>query len=170
MRPRLQGHAGGGRGTPSRARAWRDPAVMAADQGQAPVEGGVRCRHDPRLVVASVCGQKPYRRDGLVRVMPLAWLVSAVTPRRRRHQLARPQATGPNPLQPPTERPTGRWVVQRRDGMPRVRVTVPGKLHDRLEGLQEVTRPILRVCGERGCRLYHMAPGEGCSMSEIMWV
>jgi hypothetical protein len=72
--------------------------VMAADQGQAQVAGDVRCRHDPRLLVSAVGVKKPCRRDGLVRVMPLAWLVDAVSPRRRRQPLARPQATGPNPL------------------------------------------------------------------------
>ena len=84
-----------------------------------------------------------------------------MTPRRLRHQVACPGETGPNQSNPPTARPTVRGVFHRLEGSPRVRVTGPGKVHDRLEGLHEVPINILRVCGEEVCRLYHMSPGSG---------
>ena len=90
--------------------------------------------------------------------MTLALLVYSVTQRRLRQQLARQQATVPNQLQQPTERPTWRWVFQRLAGIHRVRVTVQGELHDLIEGLNEVTRQILRLCGDRVCHLYQIAP------------
>jgi hypothetical protein len=83
----------------------------------------------------------------------------SVTPRRRRQQLARQPVTVPNQLQQATERPTLRWVVQRLEGIHRVRVTVQGELHDLIDGLNEVTRQILRLFGERGCHLDQIAPG-----------
>jgi hypothetical protein len=167
MRPRMPVNAGVVRGPHSSASAGSDPEVMAADQGQAPVDGGVRVRPDPRVLVASWCVTTPCRSAGLLMVMTLAWLVDSVTQRRRRQQLARQPATVPNPLQQPTERPTWRGGFPRLDGMHRVRVTVQGERHDRLEGLHEVTRQRLRWFGERVWRLYHMAPGEGGSMSVL---
>jgi transposase len=92
-------------------------------------------------------------------VMTLALLVYTVTQRRLRHQLARQQATVPNQLQQPTERPTLRWVFQLLEGIHRVRVTVQGELHDLIEGLNDVTRQVLRLFGERVCRLSQIAPG-----------
>lgn len=145
-------------GTTSSASALSDPAVLAAYKGQAQVEGGFRFLKDPRLCVSSWFVHKPCRIEGLLMVMPLALLVYSVTQRRRRQQLARQQATGPNQLQQPSERPTLRWVFQRLEGIHRVRVTVPGELHDLLEGLHEGTRQILRVVGDRVCHLYQIAP------------
>jgi hypothetical protein len=76
-----------------------------------------------------------------------------VTPRRLRHPWARPGETGPNPINQPTARPTWRWVVPRLEGIHRVRVSVPGQVHDLIAGLHEVQITILRLCGEEGCRL-----------------
>ena len=59
----------------------------------------------------------------------------------------------------PTERPTLRWVFQLLEGIHRVRVTVQGKVHNLIEGLNEVQITILRLFGEEVCRLYHISPG-----------
>jgi transposase len=103
--------------------------------------------------------KKPCRIEGLLMVMTLALPVYSVTQRRLRQQLAGQQATVPNQLQQQTERPTLRWVFQRLEGIHRVRVTVQAEIHDLIEGLNEVTRQVLRLFGERVCRLDHIAPG-----------
>jgi hypothetical protein len=82
-----------------------------------------------------------------------------VTQRRLRHQLARQGETVPNPINPPTARPTLRWIFQLLEGIHRVRVTVPGQVHDLIEGLNEVQIKILRLFGEEVCRLYQISPG-----------
>jgi transposase len=145
-------------GTNISARALSDPEGMAAYKGQARVEGGFRFLKDPRFFVSSLFVKKPGRIEGLLMVMTLALLVYSVTQRRLRQQLARQQATVPNQLQQPTERPTLRWVFQLLEGTHRVRVTIQGELHDLIEGLKEVTRQIPRLFGERVCRLYHIVP------------
>ena len=159
MRHRMQVNACFVLGTNISASALSDPEVMAAYKGQAQVEGGFRFLKDPLFFVSSLFVKKPCRIEGLLMVMTLALLVYSVTQRRLRQQLARQQATVPNQLQQPTERPTLRWVFQRLEGIHRVRVTVQGEIHDLIEGLNEVTRQILRLFGERVCRLYQIAPG-----------
>ena len=131
---------------------------MRADKGPAQAEGGVRLRKDPRFVVASLCVKKPGRIHGLLMVMTLALLVYAVAPRRLRHQLARQRETVPNQLHQPTARPTLRGVFQRLEGIHRGRLTMPGKIHDLIEGLNEVHMKILRLFGEEVRRLYHISP------------
>jgi transposase len=159
LRHRLQGNAGLVLGTNISARALSDPEGIAAYKGPAQVEGGLRFLTDPLCFVSALFVKKPCRIEGLLMVMTLALLVYSVTQRRRRHQLARQQATVPNQLHQPTERPTVRWVFPRLAGIHRVRVTVQGELHDLIEGLNEVTRQILRLFGERVCHLYQIAPG-----------
>ena len=59
----------------------------------------------------------------------------------------------------PTPSPTLRWIVQRLDGLQRVRVTVQGQVHDLLEGLNDVQSKVLRWFGAQVCRLYQISPG-----------
>ncbi len=146
-------------GTNISTSALSDAEVIAAYKGQSQVEGGCRFLKDPLFFVSSLLVKKPCRIAGLLMVMTLALLVYSVTQRRLRQQLARQQATVPNQVQQPTERPTLRWVFQRLEGIHRVRVTVQGELHDLIEGLHEVTRHLLRLFGERVCRFYQIAPG-----------
>jgi transposase len=136
-----------------------DLAVMAADKGQAQAEGGFRLLKNPLFVVSSLVVNKPWRIQGLLMVMTFARLVYSVTQRRVRHQLARQGETVPNQINRPTARPTLRWVFQRLAGMHRVRVTVPGQVHDLIEGLNEVHIKLLRLCGDEVCRLYQISPG-----------
>ena len=96
---------------------------------------------------------------GLLLVMTFALLGDAVTQRRLRHPLARQRETVPHQINQPTARPPLRWVFPRREGRHRVRVTRPGQVHDRLDGLHEGHLNLLRVCGGEGCRLYHISPG-----------
>jgi len=58
----------------------------------------------------------------------------------------------------PTPRPTWRWLFQLLEGIHRVRVTVQDKVHDVIEGLNEVTIKILCLFGEGVCRLYQISP------------
>jgi hypothetical protein len=145
-------------GSPLAARPLREPAVMAASQGPAQAEGGVRLRQEPRLLVASWCVQQPGRMHGRLRVLTFALRGSAVTPRRRRHPWAHQGETGPHQSHHPTARPTWRWVFPRREGMQRVRVTVPGQVHALSDGLNEVPINSLRFCGAEGCRRDQMSP------------
>jgi hypothetical protein len=92
-------------------------------------------------------------------VMTCALLVYSVTQRRLRHQLAHHNATLPNQINQPTERPTLRWVFQLLEGIHRVRMTVQGTVHDLIEGLNTVQIKILRLFGEEVCRLYQISPG-----------
>jgi hypothetical protein len=73
-----------GRGPTSDVSELSAAEVLAASKAQAPGEGGVRFRNDPRFVVASWLIKQPNRLDGLRRVMPLALLVDSVAQRRRR--------------------------------------------------------------------------------------
>jgi len=71
-------------GTTIDVSALSDAAVIAADNGQAPVEGGFRLLNDPRYCVASWFRKKPTRIEGRLMVMTLALLVDAVAHRRLR--------------------------------------------------------------------------------------
>jgi transposase len=146
-------------GTNIDATQWRDPAVIHADKAQAQLEGGFRLLKDPLCFVSSLCVNKPCRIQGLLMVMTLALLVYSVTPRRLRQQVARQNATIPNPINQPTERPTLRWVFQLWEGIHRVRVTGQETVHDLIAGLNAVQIKILRLVGEEGCRLYQISPG-----------
>ena len=146
-------------GTTMVASQRRDGEGLAADPGQAHAAGGCRLLKDPRCLVSSLLVKTPCRRHGRLMVLTCALRVYAVTPRRLRQPWARRGATGPNQLNPPTARPPWRWVFQRLAGMHRVRVTVPGKVHDLLEGLHEVPIKIWRVFGGEVCRLYHISSG-----------
>jgi transposase len=136
-----------------------DPEVMQAYKAQAQAEGGFRFLKDPLFFVSSLFVKKPCRIQGLLMVMTLALLVYSVTQRRLRHHLARQNETLPNQINQPTERPTLRWVFQLLEGIHRVRVTVQGKVHDLIEGLNAVQIKILRLFGEEVCRLYQISPG-----------
>lgn len=147
-----------GLGTTISASEVSDPAAIAADNRQSRVEGGLRWRNDPRLFVASGCVNKPRRLAGLLMGMPLAWLVSSVTPRRRRQRFAAPHQTVPHPIHHPTTAPTVRWVFPLLDGLHRVRVTGHGPGHERIERLTHGQITMLRVLGHAVCHLYHISP------------
>ena len=133
--------------------------VIAAYKGQAQAEGGFRCLKDPLLFVSSLFVKKPCRIPGLLMVMTCALLVYSVTQRRLRRHVARQNEPRPNQMNQPTVRPTLRWVFQLLEGIHRVRVTVQGKVHDLIAGLNEVQINILRLFGEEVCRLYQISPG-----------
>ncbi len=136
-----------------------DPAVIQAYQAQAQAEGGFRFLKDPLFFVSSLFVKKPCRIQGLLMVMTGALLVYSVTQRRLRQQWARHNETVPTQINQPTARPTVRWVFQLLEGIHRVRVTVQGKVHDLIEGLNAVQIKILRLFGDQVCRLYQISPG-----------
>jgi transposase len=136
-----------------------DPAVIQAYKAQAQAEGGFRFLKDPLFFVSSLFVKKPCRIQGLLMVMTCALLVYSVTQRRLRQQLARHNETVPTQINQPTARPTLRWVFQLLEGIHRVRVTVQGKVHDLIEGLNAVQIKILRLFGDQVCRLYQISPG-----------
>jgi transposase len=146
-------------GTNIATRHVSDPEVIQAYKAQAQAEGGFRFLKDPLFFVSSLFVKKPCRIQGLLMVMTLALLVYSVTQRRLRQQLARQGTTVPNQINQPTERPTLRWVFQLLEGIHRVRVTMQDKVHDLIEGLNEVQIKILRLFGEEVCRLYQISPG-----------
>ena len=146
-------------GTNIKAKALSDKQVIAAYKAQSQVEGGFRFLKDPLFFVSSLFVKKPTRIQGLLMVMTLALLVYSVTQRRLRRQLAHQNETIPNQINQPTERPTLRWVFQLLDGIHRVHVTVQGKVHDLIEGLNEVQIKILRLFGHEVCQLYQISPG-----------
>jgi transposase len=104
--------------------------VIRAYKAQSGVEGGFRFLKDPLFFVSSLFVKKPSRIQGLLTVMTLALLVYSLTQRRLRQQLADHNATIPNQIHQPTERPTLRWVFQLLEGIHRVRVMVQGQVHD----------------------------------------
>jgi transposase len=105
-----------------------DAEVLRAYKAQSGVEGGCRLLKDPLFCVSSLFVKKPRRIQGLLMVMTLALLVYSLPQRRLRQQLAAPNATIPNQLHQPTERPTLRWVFQLLEGIHRVRVMVQGQV------------------------------------------
>lgn len=146
-------------GTNIDASQLSDAEVIRAYKGQAQAAGGFRFLKDPLFFVSSLFVKRPSRIQGLLMVMTSALLVYAVAQRRLRQQLVRQNATVPNQIQQPTQRPTLRWVFQLLEGIHRVRVTVQGHVHDLIEGLNEVKIKILRLFGEGVCRLYQISPG-----------
>jgi len=146
-------------GTNIEASQLSDREVIAAYKGQAQAEGGFRFLKDPLFFVSSFFVKKPCRIQGLLMVMTFALLVYSVTQRRLRRQLAHQNETVPNQINQPTARPTLRWVFQLLAGIHRVHATVQGKVHDLIEGLNEVKIKILRLFGEEVCRLYQISPG-----------
>jgi transposase len=146
-------------GTNIDASELRDAAVITAYKGQSQVEGGFRFLKDPLCFVSSLFVKKPSRIDGLLMVMTLALLVYSVAQRRLRAQLATHQETVPNPIKQPTTSPTLRWVFQLLEGIHRIRMTVQGQAHDRIEGLNDVQIKILRLFGNAVCRLYQISTG-----------
>jgi transposase len=146
-------------GTNIEAEQVSDADVITAYKGQAQAEGGFRFLKDPLFFVSSLFVKKPCRIQGLLMVMTLALLVYSVTQRRLRQQLVHQGETVPNQINQPTERPTLRWVFQLLEGIHRIRVTMQGKVHDLIEGLNEVQIKILRLFGEEVCRLYQISPG-----------
>jgi transposase len=135
-----------------------DAEVIAAYKGQAQVEGGFRFLKDPLFFVSSLFIKKPNRIEGLLMVMTLALLVYSVAQRRLRKQLAKYHETVPNHINQPITSPTLRWVFQLLEGIHRVRVTLQGRVHDLIEGLNDVQINILRLFGEHVCCLYQIAP------------
>jgi transposase len=145
-------------GTNISASELSDPAAIAAYKSQSRVEGGFRLLKDPLFFVSSLFVKKPSRIEGLLMVMTLALLVYSVTQRRLRQQLAAHHQTVPNQIHQPTTSPTLRWVFQLLDGIHRVRVTVQGHVHDRIERLTDVQINILRLFGNEVCHLYQISP------------
>jgi transposase len=145
-------------GTNISASELSDPAAIAAYKSQSRVEGGFRLLKDPLFFVSSLFVKKPSRIEGLLMVMTLALLVYSVTQRRLRQQLAAHHQTVPNQIHQPTTSPTLRWVFQLLDGIHRVRVTVQGRVHDRIESLTNVQINILRLFGHEVCHLYQISP------------
>ena len=133
--------------------------VIAAYKGQSHVEGGFRFLKDPLFFVSSLFVKKPNRIEGLLMVMTLALLVYSVAQRRLRKQLAKHHETVPNQIHQPTTSPTLRWVFQLLEGIHRVRVMVQGQVHDLIEGLHDVQIKILRLFGNKVCRLYQISAG-----------
>jgi transposase len=136
-----------------------DAQVIQTYKAQAQVEGGFRFLKDPLFFVSSLFVKKPCRIQGLLMVMTCALLVYSITQRRLRRQLSRQHETIPNQINQPTDRPTLRWVFQLLEGIHRVRVTVQGRVHDLIEGLNEVQMKVLRLFGEKVCQLYQISPG-----------
>jgi transposase len=146
-------------GTNIDASQLSDAEVIRAYKGQAQAEGGFRFLKDPLFFVSSLFVKKPSRIQGLLMVMTLALLVYSVAQRRLRQQLEHHNETVPNQINQPTSRPTLRWVFQLLEGIHRVRVTVQGKVHDLIEGLNAVKIQVLRLFGDGVCRLYQISPG-----------
>jgi transposase len=133
--------------------------VIAAYKGQSQVEGSFRFLKDPLFFVSSLFVKKPNRIEGLLMVMTLALLVYSVAQRRLRKQLAKHRETVPNQSHQPTTSPTLRWVFQLLEGIHRVQVTLQGQVHDLIEGLNDVQIKILRLFGNKVCRLYQISAG-----------
>jgi transposase len=146
-------------GTNIDASELSDAAVITAYKGQSQVEGGFRFLKDPLFFVSSLFVKKPSRIQGLLLVMTLALLVYSVAQRRLRQALARQQASLPNQINQPTQRPTLRWVFQLLEGIHRVRVSIQGQLHDLIEGLNQVQINILRLFGQDVCQIYQISFG-----------
>ena len=146
-------------GTNIDASELSDAEVIAAYKGQSHVEGGFRFLKDPLFFVSSLFVKKPNRIEGLLMVMTLALLVYSVAQRRLRKQLAEHHETVPNQINQPTSSPTLRWVFQLLEGIHRVRMTVQGQVHDLIEGLNDVQIKLLRLFGNKVCRLYQISTG-----------
>lgn len=136
-----------------------DTEVMAADNGQARVEGGCRLLNDPRWFGSSLCVHKPARLPGLLMVMTCALLVSSVAQRRWRQHLAQHNQTVPNHINPPTTSPTLRGVFQLLEGMHRVRLRGQDQGHDLIAGLNDVQINVRRLLGGQVCCLSQISPG-----------
>jgi transposase len=146
-------------GTTIEASHLRDEEVIAAYKAQSHVEGGVRFLKAPLFFVSSLFVKQPSRMQGLLVVMTVALLVYSVAHRRLRQALKRQKASLPNQINPPTQRPTLRWVFQLLAGIHRVQVRVQGQIHDLIEGLNKVQIKILQLFGQDVCQIYQISSG-----------
>lgn len=144
-------------GTTIEAEALSDEEGVAAYKAQSQVEGGLRFLKAPLCFVASLFVKKPTRIQGLLMVMTLALLVYAVAQRRLRQALARQKESLPHQINPPTQRPTLRWVFQLLEGIHRVRVIGQDQVYDLIEGLNEVQIKMLRLFGQAVCQIYQIS-------------
>lgn len=154
-----QSHACFVLGSNMEAEQRSDAEGLAGYKGQAQAEGGLRFLKDPVFFVSSLFVKKPARLQGLLMVMTLALLVSAVAQRRLRQELARQSETIPHQINHPTNRPTLRWVFQVLEGIERVRVQVAGQMQELITGLHAVKSKILRLFGEQVCHMYQLPSG-----------
>jgi transposase len=146
-------------GTTIKAEQLSDAEVIAGYKGQAQAEGGGRFLKDPLFFVSAWFVKNPCRMQGLLRVMTLALLVSAVAQRRLRRELARQNETIPHQSNQPPSRPTLRGVFQVLEGIERVRVTVAGEVHDLITGLHAVNIKTLRLFGAQVCHVDQLPLG-----------
>jgi transposase len=146
-------------GTNIAAEQLTDGEVIAGYKGQAQAEGGFRFLKDPLFFVSSLFVKKPCRIQGLLMVMTLALLVYSVAQRRLRHALVEHNATIPNHINQPTNRPTLRWVFQMLEGIARVRMLVDGTVREVITGLNAGRMAILRFFGEQVCLVYQVPSG-----------
>jgi transposase len=86
------------------------------DQGVS-VERGFRFLKDPLFFAHSLFLKKPERLMALLMVMGLALLIYSLAERKLRQALKEMNATIPNQLRKPTQKPTIRWVFQLFDGL-----------------------------------------------------
>jgi len=147
------------RGTTRPGTALTEAASVAGATGHSAVERGGRLRKAPVFFVSSLCVKKPSRRHGLVRVMPLALVVSAVAQRRLRPPGASPHDTRPTQSGPPAARPTLRGVGHLLAGLKRVTLAVPGHVPIVLEGLTALRRKMLQLFGQKVCQIDQISPG-----------
>jgi hypothetical protein len=154
-------------GTTRAAEPRTEVEVMAGYKGQAKAAGGLRFLNDPLWFVSSLCVKNPGRLQGLLLVMTLALLVYSVAQRRLRHALAEQNATIPHQINQPTSRPTLRWVLQRLEGMERVRLLVDGTVREVRTGLHAGRMALRRFLGQQVCLMYHIPSGYDCSIMTV---
>ncbi|MBD2578618.1 IS1634 family transposase [Oscillatoria sp. FACHB-1406] len=86
--------------------------MLSHYKGQQAVERGFRFLKDPMFLTDSVFLKSPQRIEALGLIMGLCLLVYSLGQRQLRSELQRREATVPNQLGRPTQRPTLRWIFQ----------------------------------------------------------
>ena len=111
---------------------------------------------DPIFFVSSLFVKKPSRIETLLFIMTLSLLVYSIAQRKLRQALKSCGETIPNQINNPTQTPTLRWIFQLLEGIDVIRVTIEGKVHKMISGLNALSKKILLFFGESVCAIYEL--------------
>jgi transposase len=132
--------------------------VISTYKEQGGVERAFRFLKDPLFLASSIFVKKPERVLALSFVMVLCLLVYRLAEHLLRRQLVATEQTLPNQVNPPTNRPTMRWIFQCFEGIDLLHIRVGSHWQTQVLGLQPLHQRVLRLLGPAYSQFYFFSP------------